>query len=117
MKYVLILSFICSFFSFYGQNKLEISGGIDLYYGLNPLDFNQENVPIYVSSNQLNSLDINLALVDFKYRPNNFIRFQLTPAFGSYMNSNYASEKKHFRWIYEGSIGFSLSKKTTSGLI
>ncbi len=116
MRFVLISSFIFSFFWFYGQNKLEISGGIDLYYGLNPLDFNQENIPIYVSFNQLNSLDINLALVDFKYRPNHLIRFQLTPAFGSYMNSNYVSEKKHFRWIYEGSIGFSLSKKNNQWL-
>ena len=116
MRFVLISSFIFSIFSLYGQNKLEISGGIDLYYGLNPLDFNQENIPIYVSSNQLNSLGINLALVDFKYRPNDRFRFQLTPAFGSYMNSNYVSEKKHFRWIYEGSIGFSLSKKNNQWL-
>lgn len=111
MKYALICCFLATFFSCFSQNKLEISGGIDLYYGLNPFDIDQQNLPIYVSSNQLNSLSINLALVDLKYRLDDRFRFQLTPAFGSFMNSNYASEKKCFRWIYEGSFGFSASKK------
>lgn len=111
MKFVFLGSFLLSFYLCQGQNKLEISGGIDLYYGVNPFDAKQQNTPIYVSSNQLNSLSINLALVEFKFRPNSRFRFQLTPAFGSYMNSNYISEKKHFRWIYEGSVGISPSKK------
>lgn len=111
MKFVLVNTFLLAYFGVFAQNKLEISGGIDLYYGINPLDFNQEKTPIYVSSNQLNSLGINLALIDFKYRPHERFRAQISPAFGSYMNSNYASEKNLFRWIYEGSFGISPSKK------
>ncbi len=113
MKFFLVNTFLLAYFWLYGQNKLDISGGIDLYYGINPLDFNQEKTPIYVSSNQLNSLCINLALIDFKYRPHEKFRIQLTPAFGSYMNSNYASEKKYLRWIYEASIGYSPSKQNS----
>ncbi|MFM7682831.1 MAG: outer membrane beta-barrel protein [Bacteroidota bacterium] len=113
MKFVLVNTFLLTFFWHYAQNKLEISGGIDLYYGINPLDMKQENIPMYVSSNQLNSLGINLALIDFKYRPKERLRIQLTPAFGSYMNSNYASVKKQLRWIYEGSFGFLLNKKNS----
>ena len=99
-------------FSIYGQKKLQISGGIDFYYGLNPMDLNQEEVPIYVSSNQLNSASINLGLVEFNYKPSERTRLLISPAFGSYMNSNYASENKYMRWIYEGYFGFSPKTKT-----
>lgn len=99
--------------SFYAQNKLEISGGIDVYYGLNPMDLEQENIPIYVSSNQLNAASINLGLIDFKYKIKDRLRFQLTPAIGSFMKSNYAAEKEYVRWIYESSIGFSPRKRNS----
>ncbi len=67
-------------FSIYGQKKLQISGGIDFYYGLNPMDLNQEVVPIYVSSNQLNSASINLGLVELNYKPSERTRLLISPA-------------------------------------
>lgn len=106
-SFVFLLFVINSF----GQNKLEISGGIDFYLGLNPMDLEQENIPIYVSSNQLKSASINLGLIDFKYKLNDRFRFQLTPAIGSFMNANYATESKYVRWIYESSIGISPRKR------
>jgi hypothetical protein len=105
------LFFIC--FQIYGQKLLQISGGMDFYYVVNPMDLNQEKVPIYVSSNQLNATDINLAIIEFNYKPNERYRFLISPALGSYMNSNYSSEKRYLRWIYEGYFGFSIKKKKT----
>jgi hypothetical protein len=105
--FFLLLNLVC-----FGQNKIEISGGIDFYYGINPLDVNQEKNPIFVSSNELNSTSINLGLIEFKFKPNKQSRFLITPAFGTYMNNNYGSEKSNTRWIYEGYIGFSPRTKT-----
>jgi hypothetical protein len=111
MKNTLLAYFIINFLSFWSQKNITISGGIDLYFGFNPLDLKQEKTPIYVNSNELNSVSINLGLIDFKYQLNKFVRLQLTPAIGSYMYSNYASEKKYFRYFYESSIGISPRKR------
>jgi hypothetical protein len=109
LKVVLILLYILLFQKSFAQ-KFKISGGIDTYYAINPMDLTQKTAPIYVSSNQLNSPSINLALIEFKYQPTEKIRFQLSPAFGTYMNTNYSGEKKHLRWIYESYLGISFGK-------
>lgn len=116
MKILIILITLVVYSNFFAQSKLEISGGIDLYYGLNPWDLDQENIPIYVSSNQLNSASVNLGLIDFKYKIKDRVRFQLTPAIGSFMNANYAAENKYLRWIYESSIGISRENEIQNGL-
>jgi hypothetical protein len=109
----IIVTFCVFFLAFhsFGQEKLQISGGIDLYYGLNPMDIEQESIPIYVSSNQLNSASVNLGVIDFKYKLNDRFRFQLSPAMGTFMKANYAAENKYVRWIYESSIGISPRKR------
>jgi hypothetical protein len=105
-----VLSLIL-FVKIYGQTSkfdslLTIHGGVDYYFGVQLTDFKQELAPIYVSHNELNSTSINIALLEISYQPTKSIHFQLSPAFGSYMNANYAGENKNLRWIYEGHIGF-----------
>lgn len=99
-----------------GQSKFEYKGGIDIYFGLNPIDMNQKEVPFYVSSNQLNNISVNLGLIELKYNLKKQYRLLLSPAFGTYMSSNYVSEKQHLRWIYEAYIGFSPNKKNSEWL-
>ena len=109
--FLLVLQSILKCYSQKNETSLEIHGGIDLYTGFQLNDIGNSQVPIYVSNNQLAGASINLALVEFTYKPRKNIRFQFSPGFGSYMNANYAGEKKYLRWIYEGYAGFKTSKK------
>ena len=93
------------------DSSLQIHGGIDYYFGMQLNDVESKQIPLYVSNNVLGEPTINLALVEISYKPTNRIRFQFSPGFGSYMNSNYAGEKKWSRWIYEGYVGFKPNKK------
>ena len=83
---------------------------LDVYYGFN---FNQptsyEN-NYFVSSNQHNSLSINLSYLDLKYTDKT-IRARFIPAFGTYMNANYANENGAMKFILEGNIGVKLFKE------
>ncbi len=82
---------------------------MDVYYCFN---FNQpisEENNYFVSSNQHNSLGINLAYLDLKYSDKS-IRARFIPSFGSYMNSNYAGEIGAMKFILEGNIGLKLFK-------
>ena len=105
-----IVLFTSNYSIFFSQKKITITGGVDTYFGINPLDINQKIAPIYVSSNKLSSPAINLALIDFNYRPTQKLHFQFTPAYGTYMNANYAGEHKNLRWIYEGYLGIEFGK-------
>ncbi|MBL7899250.1 MAG: porin [Crocinitomicaceae bacterium] len=88
----------------------SIGAYLDTYFGY---DFNQpadKNVPLFVSSSRHNEFNINLAFIDFRYNSENF-RARVVPAFGTYMNSNYASEPGSLRNLLEASTGFKISKK------
>jgi len=83
---------------------------MDVYYGFN---FNQPNSGennYFVSANQHNSFQINLAYLDLKFTDKR-VRARFTPAFGTYMNANYAQEKGALKFILEGNIGVKLFKK------
>lgn len=87
-----------------------LSAYIDAYYAF---DFNQpknKEIPYYVSSNNHNTFNINLAYLDIKYNGKR-VRARFVPAFGTYMNANYTNEKGGLKYILEGSIGVKLSKK------
>ena len=88
--------------------KLSISGWLDAYYGrMTP---NADNVPHLVSSANLNQIDINLTYLDFRYA-NNGVKARIVPAFGSYMDANYASEKSGLKNLMEASLGLRLNAK------
>ncbi len=83
---------------------------MDTYYGFN---FNQpksKQNTYFVSSNQHNSFQINLAYLDLKYTDKR-VRARFVPAFGTYMNENYAGEKGGAKFILEGNVGVKLFKK------
>jgi hypothetical protein len=83
---------------------------MDVYYGFN---FNQPNSGennYFVSANQHNSFQVNLAYLDLKFTDKR-VRARFTPAFGTYMNANYAQEKGALKFILEGNIGVKLFKK------
>ena len=83
---------------------------MDVYYGFN---FNQPKSKqnnYFVSSNQHNSFQLNLAYLDLKFSDKR-VRAHFVPAFGTYMNANYASEKGATKFILEGNIGVKLFKK------
>jgi hypothetical protein len=57
-------------------------------------------IPYLVSSSNLNTFQINLNVMEFTWE-NSKWKYALSPAFGTYMQQNYAAEKWYKRWIYE----------------
>jgi hypothetical protein len=88
--------------------KLSISGWMDAYYG--KMTPKANNVPHLVSSANLNQIDINLTYLDFRYA-NNGVKARVVPAFGSYMDANYASEKSGLKNLMEASLGLRINAK------
>ncbi len=89
--------------------KFKIGAYIDSYFSY---DFNQpknNTIPYLVSSNHLNELSINLALIDMRYDSERF-HMRLAPGFGTYMQNNYASEPKGLNALFETSLGLKLFK-------
>jgi hypothetical protein len=90
--------------------KLSIHGFIDTYYNF---DFNQPSdlqTPYQVSSARHNELNINLAYADFRIYGENY-RASFVPAFGTYMNANYANEPQTLQNLLEANAGFLLHKE------
>ncbi len=96
----------------YGEtdSKLSIHGFIDTYYNF---DFNQPSnlqTPYQVSSARHNELNINLAYADFRLHGENY-RASFVPAFGTYMNANYANEPQTLQNLLEANAGVLLNKE------
>jgi hypothetical protein len=95
--------------SFAIKGKVTVEGYIDAYYAYN---FNKpagKDQPYFVSMARDREININLAYVDVKYSSSR-IRARFVPGFGTYINSNYASETGSLKNIVEGSVGVKLSK-------
>ena len=91
------------------DGKLSIHGFVDAYY---LYDFNQpraEVTPYQVSSNRHNEVNINLVYAAFRYNSSR-IRAAFVPAFGTYMNNNYASEPQTLKNLLEANAGIKLFK-------
>jgi hypothetical protein len=89
----------------FDPGKLRIGGYLDTYYGY---DFNRPSdgyLPYFVSSNRHNEVNINLAYIDLSYETSR-TRARLTPAFGTYMEANYAAEPGLLKNLFEASVGF-----------
>ncbi len=90
--------------------RFVIGGYLDVYYGF---DFNKpadKNRPYFVSSSRHNEVAINLAILDIIYTAPR-VRFALKPAFGTFMQNNFASEPILLRNLYEANVGFRPFKK------
>ena len=115
MRKVYLFFALCLLSSTYSlsQKKLDsvvISGYLDLYYAK---DFRNPSVnsnPLFVSSNQYNKLSVNLAYLSLGFFKKDYY-LQFTPAFGTYMDANYAKESKGTRWIFESYLGKNMHGK------
>ena len=123
-KYLLILFTLC-FSNFNAQllntgmttnydtlenGKIIIGGYLDTYYGYDfsrPKNFERA---YSVSSTRHNEININFAYIDLKYT-NNKVRGRIVPGFGTYINSNYSSEKGSVKNLVEANGGVCLSSK------
>lgn len=91
-------------------DSLKITGYCDLYYAHDYLHPSSSKANLYVSSNQLNQMSINLAYLSLGFYKNKF-SLQITPALGTYMQANYRNEKKGTRWIFEAYAGWTFHGK------
>lgn len=89
------------------KGGVGVGGFVDAYYGYNSSQPPDGNNPYFVSSARHNELTINLAYVDIRYRSSR-ARARLAPAFGTYMDANYATEPGTLRNFLEASIGVLL---------
>lgn len=92
------------------DSKISVHGYLDTYYGYDfskPENFDRS---YSVSSSRHNEFNINLAYLDVKYVSKK-VRGRIAPSFGTYMNSNYASEKGTFKNLLEANAGICLSLK------
>jgi hypothetical protein len=91
------------------NGNVSISGYLDNYYAFN---FNRPegNQPYLVSMSRQDEINVNLAYIDVTYS-SAFIRAQLTPGFGTYVNVNYANEDGSLKNLIQANIGVRLSKK------
>lgn len=83
---------------------------MDTYYGYNTSQPADGNNPYFVSSAQHNEFTINLAYIDLRYRSSR-LRARVTPAFGTYMDANYAAEPGSIKNFLEASVGVLLDGK------
>lgn len=90
--------------------QIEVNGYIDTYYGFDNNKPTNGNRPYAIASARHNDFALNLAMLDMKYISQR-IRARFAPAFGTYMNSNYAAEQGSLRNIVEASAGVKLSAK------
>ncbi len=83
-----------------GNEHLVLGAQLDLYRNAGPSKGSQ--IPDLVSSASLNQWSVNLAFLDLRYRSER-LRSRLMPAFGTYMERNYAPAEPR---LLEASLGF-----------
>lgn len=94
------------------ENKaLTLSGYAETYYQYDANRPLANNRPGFVySHNRNNEVSLNLAFIKANYSTEK-IRSNIALAVGSYMNANYSAEPGVLKNIYEGNLGFKISKK------
>lgn len=90
--------------------KITMEGYVDAYFSYDFADPTDATMPYFVSQNRHNEFNINLAYISLKYASNR-ARATFTPGFGTYMNSNYASELATLRNLVEANVGVKLFSK------
>jgi hypothetical protein len=98
------------------ENKpFQLHFGFDGYFASNTADNSASSLPFFVSFSQNRKLQPNLVYADIKWERKQ-IRWHLTPAMGSFMKRNSATEKGFFKHILEASLGFRLFKSKNTWL-
>lgn len=89
--------------------KITIGGYIDSYIGYSTTQNSAKEVPYFVSSNQHQNFNINLAYLDLRLNTER-VRARLVPGFGTYINSNYVYEQGSLKHLVEANVGIKLFK-------
>lgn len=93
----------------YGQN-LQFRPVADLYYRVNAFDPSlTEPEPVFYAFNRQQALAVNLAALQVAV-DDSMWRLRFTPAFGTFMEANFAAEPRGFRHLLEASGGVKLHK-------
>lgn len=90
--------------------KFSLGAYVDAYFSADINEYKSGNRPYFVSSARRKEFNINLAFMDVRYSGER-VRLHITPAFGTYMTSNYAAEPAELRYLVEANAGVCLSKK------
>lgn len=91
------------------RDEFSIGGYIDTYYAWDVNEPDRKDIPYFNSSQRHNEFSINLAYVDLNYNSER-LRARFVPAFGSFMNSNYATETGTLKDLLEARVGVKLFK-------
>lgn len=89
------------------QAQFSIAGTYDGYAALSKKGMT--HLPFMVSHAKLGAYDINLLEIELAYSKNQ-LKFQFSPAIGSYMQNNYAAEAPYRRFIYESYLQYKKGK-------
>lgn len=81
---------------------------IDSYFGYNLSNSSATQLPYTVSSSRNNSVSINLAYIDLRYRSKH-LRARFVPGVGTYINDNYKNEPGTLKNLVEANMGVLLS--------
>ena len=120
MKCVILIVICCYFTSAYSQKlfypsskdsskTFSIGAYLDVYLSTSNTKFESDLFPYFVSSNRLNSGQVNLGFLDLRYNSNRF-RVKFAPGIGTYMDANYAPEPNYAKNILEGYLGWKILK-------
>ena len=90
--------------------KISLAGYIDTYYNYNFNQPKEGNIAYLVSMNRNNEANINLAYIDLRYKSER-LRARFVPGFGTYINTNYASETGSLKNVVEANAGIKLAKE------
>ena len=114
MKFLFFIGSFAFFFNGYSAEKdtlrFQLHGLIDGYSTLGKTN-EIGKIPYLVSSSNLNTFQINLNVMEFTWE-NSKWKYALSPAYGTYMQQNYAAEKWHKRWIYEAYVQRKFNKSS-----
>lgn len=86
--------------------KIVIGAYADVYANFSKAG---QKLPYMVSSSRNNETTVNLAMLDIRYQTDN-IRARFVPAFGTYMNDNYANEPGTLKTFSKPALGFVFPK-------
>jgi hypothetical protein len=89
------------------QAQFSIAGTYDGYAALSKKGMS--HLPFMVSHAKLGAYDINLLEIELAYSKNQ-LKFQFSPAIGSYMQNNYAAEIPYRRLMYESYLQYERGK-------